>query len=440
MKLSFFLSLYLCTFCFGEVAVGAANHYVLAGASGSANGSDWTNAFKTLPANLIRGDTYYIGVGSYPAYTFDDAHSGTLVITIKKATLGDHGTEVGWQTSYAAQAVFNSILRFLNGYYLFDGQVRNESNWFDGPSYGFRVDHNNQDQNINIFNQAAPTPNITIKHVYINSQVGNLPNITIARYSVSTDTQGGPINTGLVFSRMFVNGSNNVWFLRTTDGAILEYSASQNADGNSANHGEIVNLYYSSNNAIIRYNIFRDEYVPNGSTAMIAITAGTQSVKIYGNVFSNFRSGDGAIGYIGSTTANSMVYNNTIDSCNSSTGGSGGIQLANSPTNLIYNNIWTNCGSISFSGAHDYNAFPDSNAHGESNAQLNVPTSIFMDYAGRDFRLKSQTTAGITLLSPFNIDLLGFTRGASGAWSRGAFQFINGTFVKPMAPIGLKIQ
>ena len=45
--------------------VQAANHYVRAGATGSADGTDWTNAFTDLPATLTRGDTYFVADGTY---------------------------------------------------------------------------------------------------------------------------------------------------------------------------------------------------------------------------------------------------------------------------------------------------------------------------------------------------------------------------------------
>ena len=64
----------------------AATHYVRAGATDAQNGSDWTSAYSALPRTLVRGDTYYIASGSYPSYAFNDAQSGTLTITVKKAT------------------------------------------------------------------------------------------------------------------------------------------------------------------------------------------------------------------------------------------------------------------------------------------------------------------------------------------------------------------
>ena len=127
----------------------AANKYVRPGATGSNNGTDWTNAYRSLPSALVRGDTYYVAAGSYPAHTFGDPQSGTLTITVKKATAADHGTASGWQATYGTgQATFNSVIQFQTGYYVLDGQTRNEADWFDGASYGFRINHNNQDQNI----------------------------------------------------------------------------------------------------------------------------------------------------------------------------------------------------------------------------------------------------------------------------------------------------
>jgi hypothetical protein len=80
--------------------VSAANVYVRVGAAGAATGADWTDAYTALPSVLVRGNTYYIADGTYGAYTFDDAVSGTSVITIRKATVASHGTETGWDNTY----------------------------------------------------------------------------------------------------------------------------------------------------------------------------------------------------------------------------------------------------------------------------------------------------------------------------------------------------
>src|SRR5690242_20637237 len=83
----------------------AASHYVRSGASGNGSGSDWANACTDFTgacavASLVRGDTYYVGTGSYAGRTFNTPASGTLVITIKGATGADHGTSTGWSSAY----------------------------------------------------------------------------------------------------------------------------------------------------------------------------------------------------------------------------------------------------------------------------------------------------------------------------------------------------
>lgn len=119
-------------FC-GAGKASADNHYVYSGATGLATGNDWTNAYTALPAALVRGDTYYIADGNYPAYTVDDAISGTLVITIKKVTTSDHGTNVGWDSSYGdGRAIFaygtqGSAITISTSYVIWDGVTGNGS-------------------------------------------------------------------------------------------------------------------------------------------------------------------------------------------------------------------------------------------------------------------------------------------------------------------------
>jgi hypothetical protein len=417
-------------------AAMAANHFVRAGAAGAGNGSDWNNAYPALPASLVRGDVYYVAGGTYPARTFSDPQSGSLVITVKKATAADHGTDTGWQASYGTtQATFNSTLRFASGYYVLDGQVRNESNWFDGTVYGFRIAHNNQDQNI-IISGGTASSNITVRNVFVDAIVGNLPSTTVRRYAIDTDTYGGSSATGLVFSRMYVSGGNNIWFLRTTNGAIVEYSASNGVSGNAANHGEIVNLYYSGENAIIRYNQWKNAFLNGGGTALVAITyAG--GMQFYGNVVSNFQVGDGVVGFNGYYSSGNRVYNNTV------VGGTGacGTPWGTGTNNVVYNNLFINCRSVGLEGTHDYNGFSDSDTRGEAHAQVNVATSLFTNYANGVYTLASQTSPGLALTSPYMTDMVGTARGSSGVVSRGAYEFGSATAaVLPPAPTGLSVR
>ncbi|NML18697.1 hypothetical protein, partial [Azohydromonas caseinilytica] len=100
----------------------AANVYVRPGATGANNGSDWANAYTALPSTLVRGNVYYIAAGSYAGRTFSTAASGTTPVTIKKATVADHGTSTGWSDAYGTgQASFTGGISFTTPYWVFDG-------------------------------------------------------------------------------------------------------------------------------------------------------------------------------------------------------------------------------------------------------------------------------------------------------------------------------
>jgi hypothetical protein len=95
--------------------------YVRPGGGGAQDGSDWANALSGLPSTLERDAVYWLAAGNYGSYTFDDAASGELGITVRKATAPAHGTDTGWNASYGSgQAVFGP-LRFESGRYTLDG-------------------------------------------------------------------------------------------------------------------------------------------------------------------------------------------------------------------------------------------------------------------------------------------------------------------------------
>ena len=205
---------------------------------------------------------------------------------------------------------------------------------------------------------------------------------------------------------MYVLGSNNVWFLRTTDGAIVEYSASSGARSNAGNHGEVWNLYYSGDNAVIRFNMVRDAYVGNPGTAIVAITSGGDGCQFYGNVVWDFDTTDGVIGYDGSASSRNRVYNNTFVN-----GGSWnqGTRWGSGTDNIVRNNVWINCSAVDVQGTTvSHNTFS-----GVS----------FVNAGGNDYRLKDPTAPGVALGAPYNTDILGNTRGADGAWDRGAYEY-----------------
>lgn len=419
--------LMLLALCLGVDSARGQIYCVRAGATGAGNGSDWDNAYRTLPAALQRGATYYIAVGTYGGYRFDDPASGTNLITIKKATPSDHGSETGWVPTYAnGQVVWNGPLYFDTSYWVFDGQGRNDADWFAGGDYGFKVFHNNNEQQIRLGSLGAAVSYIQIRNTYLQALSSALSaTVTGRRYGLDIDTFGGSgTSRGLVVSRCFFQHGNVPIFTHNNDGMIVEYSAFEGNQSNAANHGEAMSAYYTNHRFIIRYNKFRAIQ----GTAVIAFTTGSTTpvdgFQIYGNVVWDCNLGDGVFGFDRQEWpfSNTRIYNNTI--ADKAGGVNNGIAIRSGSNNQVFNNLWINCEANFWNGAgaaYSHNAYSWSAV--EPNAQTNVPTSIFVNYAADDFRLASPTTAGSPLASPYNADLLGTTRGADGNWDRGAFEF-----------------
>jgi hypothetical protein len=393
--------------------------YVVPGGP-SGTGASWADPLSDLPRSPERGLVYFLAAGSYGSRVFDTPASGEQVIEIRRATATDHGTDTGWDTRYAeGPARFDSPVLFSSSHWVFDGGRRNEADWFDGESYGFRVDNAGEYQNIVIWNERASvdTSFVTVRRVFVDAIVG-LPTAPVRMYAIDTDRYGEAVSEGLRFQGMYVRGSNNVWFLRTTEGALLEYSASDLADSNDANHGEVVNLYFSGNNATVRFNRWRDEFIGTTGTALVAITA-ADGLSFYGNVVDHFSVGDGALGFGGRETSHNRVFNNTFVR---GVGYNSGTAWGDGTDNEVFNNLWIDCGRVTIEGLHDHNGFSDGNARGEENAQTDLSAAAFVNAAGGDFRLARATQPGRVLEAPYDRDISGALRGDDGEFDRGAYE------------------
>jgi hypothetical protein len=111
------LRIFLLIALFAALLSGASQLYCGPTATGAGNGVNWDNQCNLNTATLVRGNIYYIADGSY-SRTFATAASGVDLIIIKKATVTDHGTDVGWSNAFDdSQAVFG----FTTPYWHFDG-------------------------------------------------------------------------------------------------------------------------------------------------------------------------------------------------------------------------------------------------------------------------------------------------------------------------------
>jgi hypothetical protein len=428
-----------------------ANHYILEGGSG--DGSSWSSPWDDLPSTLARGDTYYIGDGNYSAYTFDDAESGTSVITIKKATAADHGTETGWSSSYGdGQAVFASYLAFTTDYYVIDGNGTHTIPSNDPDDYGIYVHNTATENHAGVLRPYTGADHNTIRYVYAKNDYGakqgNYDTTLLRLWSAPTylkvqncflDNSGAD---GIQF-----NASNHVLVER----CYIKWLGELHAHTPDY-HGQAMQIYMGADDIVIRYNVF--ESCEGQALLSIFGSGSVERIRFYGNVVYNpygyttnagFNTSSGFIGSWseGESVNGVYIYNNTMVNIagDYDTGGSyrcsSWIFFAGCTNIYGYNNIQYNCEDCTVSGfdGYGYHASGGGDSAGGTNEQTGLASSIFDDYTGNDFRLTGHTTAGLDLTAQgwwdddsdsffgqvdYAVDMYGNTR---SNWDRGAYEY-----------------
>lgn len=430
LALSFFIAAVL-------VSLGAsADLCVSVSSFGSADGSDWDNA---LGASFtpVRGNTYYIADGDYGSgKTWSTAVSGTTAITIKKATVAEHGPSTGWSDTMG------------DGYSEWDGWVVTTSYWnFDGVTgggpgswatgHGFKL-YNTAD-GANLVLISGETSNITISRVMAQSDRIGRTRGFVTGVDLVTDITFDRCAIYEVFPQCVYTGPTT---RLTVERCYLYHNRST-----VEYHGEGHAFYGAQNDQVWRWNLFQQI---EGTAVFAGINVGTQTnLQIYGNIFE----GDTAnplIYYFGGSNETSIyglyVLNNTFASNTSGT-----YVIYDGSDWFAYNNIWYANDGSSFAhpGTHDYTFASDnirsSNGDedkdpqcisGEANGQ-NSTGSPFVSYtpgAPTASNFAAETNAGFDtggIVAGNDLDMFGNTRGSDDAWDRGAVEYDSGNPPSP---------
>lgn len=335
----------------------AESYYIRANATGSNNGSNWANAWNDWPTTLQRGNTYFVADGEYSGKLFNTPESGNSYITVKKATLGDHGTEVGWVNSYgAAQAIMKPI-NFITSYWIFDGSVGSGG---DPSSYGFRIMPNGPCESLgrsNLIGVAGlgysrfKVTYVTIKHVAAVNCGASFDIQQTGIYSAPRDESYRAENI-IIANNYFSDSSSNM-LIRVWSNSIIEDNYFAGNWSSANNHGQQISPGSKCNNIILRNNTFKNSLV---------FIIGTHKDYNYGwKIYSNLVvGGQLSAGWANADSSSSDVmlnweiYNNTHQ--NVAFGGRGAVfvgtvsDVINSQT-LVYNNLFTSCSSPILSNA-----------------------------------------------------------------------------------------
>ena len=465
---------------------GAGNCYVRAGALGAANGTDWTNAYTALPSSLTRGVTYYVAAGTYPNHVFQDADSGSTLITIQAPTSAVHGTNTGWSSAYEGQAVFSctsgcgSVLRFATDYYVFNGSyctpLAGASVCTSG--FGFKVNNSNAYAGADIqggLGYNGPPDydhDITVQYVEVN---GAHPTSDSSTLDTQLDFEGGSYN--LLFDHLYVHDGWVPFYLRgshanqngggyvfgTGNNITIQYSYVAHNYSSSTYHSEGCSCSEGLTDFTVRYNYWVDMI----GTAYLATPSGADYNNgngpngpwyIYGNVFMataagisslHCGTGDGMLTIFDANFTGDVYFvNNTIANmhgCQADNNGiSVGLGFTTPMKNLIVeNNLWwsddvinvIDTGTVSTGGAsltsttwayNGYFQIPDGSASNDTCTTKQVSsTNPFVAYSTANYQLTLNTMTGNntnTILAGNSLDMEGVTRDADGTWDRGALQ------------------
>jgi len=418
--------------------------------SGNNSGSDWSNACQGFSGNcavssLVRGDTYYIAKGTYGGQTFNKPASGSMPITIKSPTAGEHCSDTGFSaTAHVGQAVFNGSTIIDSDFWIIDGQYGTE---FSKGSYGikFKWGGGNADS-LYCRNGCGDS---TFR--YIEIQGSNYANSYCDEgMLVNGYNHPGSPTSNILIDRAYSYQSGNNFKINSARNVILQNSILDENYSNANCHGE--NIASNDSSLTVRHNTIKD---CAGTACMATPCAycGTSQFEIYGNVFLKTQSGPcvangGGSGSpdclssifrnLGNNITSLKIYNNTFTgfaaslmSSGSTTAvwvnSSGTTSNSDFKNNLFYNNGPIQLGNGSSCAANAYySTIRDSAACAGDQIAGSVNPLV---NATSDFHLRVDTSPWSALPFPYNVDGDGLTRSSS----RGAFQFAGGS-TSPVNP------
>jgi hypothetical protein len=439
-------------------SANAATHYIRQGGTASTSGTGacrgWASASACaqLPDTLVRGDTYCIADGSYRARDLTTADSGTATITIKKAIDGDGTCDQGpnWVNSYGAgQATFSGQWNVKTRNWIIDGARRNEANWGDDASYGFRIVGGVR---------AAPGDG---GHPGPGCSADSVTWRYTAMGNESAGEGNADPNGGFYFASFSGPGSSSCenWTIERNhvfnvviplmcagcNGFLIQHNRLGESWGKEAIRGQ-----HSFSSHIIRYNEFVDSCQGRDTcTGEIAAWGFNGSGlydnnQIYGNTFYKTGSkqqintggviiiGGNGSSWLGAPANNNVIYNNTIVGLGDFPGADwiSSILVNGGSGNVCRNNLWY---AVADSGGAACNS---------SSNNLKVTSNPFVAYsrtswAGTNLRLSGATASGVALTGAFSVDKSGVTRGADGAWDLGAYEYRTGGVNPPVPPTTL---
>jgi len=427
----------------------AADYCVLPTGSGAKTGADWNNAIDWTAISPTRGNTYWLGGGTYVPMQLSTTCTGQCsVITINKATAGGtacNSSTPGWSDAYGTdQAILNSsdpagqaAIIFSSNYWVLDGITNGGA---VGAGYGIKLTTSTNAHTHDIIYAAINThaSYITVRNTWIKGYGSTLYGCEIGVENEAVN----PGNNNLVQSNLFESLSNSiVWHSDTDDVVDGNYFLAVWGGGPAACHQETI-TGAGTYRITIKNNIFNPGFVwIHDYSGGAGYNTGWQ---IYNNLFIGLGAGYNA-DFVGCADdgaghpdimRNFEVHHNTIINWGQARVGATCYMTTSAYPTYVYNNLFVNnTGVILASGenvnsiVHDYNAFYNTaSMPAETHRNNSITADPFVSsIAPYDLHLKD-ATAGTNarvanpLATPFNVDRDTIARSATTP-DAGAYEY-----------------
>ena len=386
----------------GHADAGVVRH--MWGGGDNSDGLTWTTAYNTnaaMKADISGVDTIFVSTGRFSDKSDNYALMLPAGITVKRATVANHGSATGWEDSLGAGTTIfeNNALTIGRGIFYGDGNgivIDGSYRTDDSTGYGLKFTFANFDTaNACYALFFGGGNNHTVRYCEIE---GN------GIWGTTTDSGLG----GIIFQTAAATGSTIEYnYIHDTDANHLQlaggksnftirYNYFKRRQGNA--HGEAIHMLTGANttaNIDILYNRFQDIA---GTACIFTSGAATISgVDYIGNTFvstNNAYSEFGEEGFY--NTNNCIAYKSDVVSC----------------TDVrIINNSFYGYGSISLNGGIDVTnavsgCIAENNVFFETGVNDNLGTFNSHDYnftnntAASD-SIKNEANGGVPISNPF---------------------------------------
>ena len=411
--------------------IEAANYYVDKDASGSNNGSSWTNAWESFSdinwSVIGPGDIVYISGGpSGKTYTsgLSIGASGTSgsPVTITKGIDANHNGNVILSGSGGTGIILNNhhdvVISnlMLNGW----GTAVSLDGGTSNATYNIVLD-NLDGEMAGRYVHIEGYPDVTGSYCH---------DITIRNCDVTTVTD--------------VNDQTDFIYAQYMKGLIIEDNHVVISNENPSPHCDAIQTYYVDGPVIVRNNYFEHADHKTRNSQGIFFENHEGDYYVYNNIVVMPNSLDGKIYWKSSSVnnAHTYIYSNTIY------GLSGNLIETTDPNAVIKNNILYSTGYQSngstymliFNGVSGNNAQVSNNLFYDPAGNMNNMNSgsnqngvdgnpIFTNINGRDFTVQSGSPAidmGANLGNSYNVDMVGTSRPQGQSYDAGAYEKVTG--------------